>query len=686
MEMYGNSRCVEYSEIVGNILSVPSYKKNVREGRIRVVRKGGNGRVALIDYASLPERIKRAYDAMFPTASNDVIQQEMKSVLKSDSKAMEYYRRYTNAAGNGLTDVMQAEYVKNAEVLNEMIRVDNEMTAMKKKMGGSRKGVWEAVVSVCEKLRAEYKHTLPVNESRLREKYNSYRKDGYKVLISGKVGNQNTRKIGPAEARLLIKLKRSRVPVYTDAQIYEEFNVQAEKRGFDQLKSATTVRNFLYEPSVLPLWWSAVYGEQSWKNKFSALLKTELPSLRDSLWYSDGTKLNLYYRDDKNVVRTTAVYEVMDAYSEVFVGYDIAPTECFDSQYRAFRMAVEFSGHKPYEIVNDNQGGHTKMSANGFLNNISHVQRRTAPYSGQSKTIESAFGRFQSQVMHQLWMFTGQNITAKKENSHINREFLEANVRNLPTLEEAKVLYKECRDKWNAGTHPKTGLSRMDMYMMSENPETPAVTEIDMVQMFWIKSKEAITYTNSGIKVTIDKQTYEYQVYMKDQPGVRDDSFALKNTGRKFHVLYDPYDMTMVELWEVTATGLRFATEATPKLSIFRNIQERDEDENIMMRAQIESNARTRALAHFTMEDFDINEMINPEYFGLSTPEPKGISKKRLDEYKTAYERGKITSPIAVPELVEVEDQGEAEPATLGAYTKAVSNMEEMYLNKWLNQ
>ena len=46
-----------------------------------------------------------------------------------------------------------------------------------------------------------------------------------------------------------------------------------------------------------------------------------MPSLRDSLWYSDGTKLNYYYRDAKGERRTLFMYVVMDTYSEVFLGY-----------------------------------------------------------------------------------------------------------------------------------------------------------------------------------------------------------------------------------------------------------------------------------------------------------------------------------------------------------------------------
>ena len=335
MEMFGNIRCVTFAELVtqGGILSKPNYDKKVKEGKIKPLTRGGNGRKVLIDYVSLYKPIKEAYDAKYPDAEQKLKEQikeeTMSDTLRTDSKAIEFYRdKFTLSDGSNLTDVKQAEYVLNAQVMNEMICVENEMKSLHRKSGYSHsKEIWEAVMGTCEKLRLLYQHTLPGNAARLREKYNAYKKYGYEVLVSAKNGNQNTRKIGPMEGRLLLKLKRSKFPVYTDSQIFEEYNRQAIERGLKPIKSMTTLRNYLYDPAVMPLWFAAVYGMQKWKSKYSSLLKTQLPQMRDALWYSDGTKLNLYYKNADNKMCTTSVYEVLDAYSETLIGYDIAPKE-----------------------------------------------------------------------------------------------------------------------------------------------------------------------------------------------------------------------------------------------------------------------------------------------------------------------------------------------------------------------
>ncbi len=50
-------------------------------------------------------------------------------------------------------------------------------------------------------------------------------------------------------------------------------------------------------------------------------------------------------------VKTLQVYEVIDAYSEVFLGYSVCETENPRAQYAAYRMALITAGHRPYEVV-----------------------------------------------------------------------------------------------------------------------------------------------------------------------------------------------------------------------------------------------------------------------------------------------------------------------------------------------
>ncbi|MBF7093229.1 hypothetical protein IUY40_16980 [Flavobacterium sp. ALJ2] len=123
------------------------------------------------------------------------------------------------------------------------------------------------------------------------------------------------------------------------------------------------------------------------------------------------------------------------------------------------------------------------------MTKFSHLAIKTQPYNGKSKTIESAFGRFQTQFLAQEWNSTGQNITASKTSSHPNMEFILANTDKLPTLSELKAIYLEKRTQWNQAPHYKTGKPKIDMYFESINPDALKVIPFQIVDFFLDRTK-----------------------------------------------------------------------------------------------------------------------------------------------------------------------------------------------------
>ena len=622
----------------------------------------------------------------------------MDSRLKSDSKAVDFYKRYTPK----ISLDRQAEYVLNAKVLNAMVAQETGLRNKHSEHGYTHKKlVRDTVVALCEELRKSFEHTLPKSEPRLLEKYNDYKKRGYVALVSGTTGNQSARKVGPREGRILLRLKRSKFPVYDDMQIFKEFNrIVAERnaraiREEDRLKpieSSQTVINYLYKTAVKLWWYGAVHGEIAFKNEFMPLFDTKLPDMPNTLWYGDGTKLNLYYKDyDKKqkrmVARTIDVYEVMDACTEVFLGYSFG-VENFLTQYDAYRMALETWKVKPHEIVTDNQGGHKKPEAQYFFKRICHLHKTTMPHNGQSKTIESAFGRFQMQVMHKLYNYTGQNITATKENSHVNVDLIMKNIAQLPTLEEMKEQYLACRREWNEMLHPtsETGMTRMEMYTTLSSPNAEPLDDFEVQELFKLLSKDSVKYSKQGFIFERNKLEYRYMVYGED--GLVDMNFHMQNVGNSFRYKYDPKDMTAVELWEVCAEGrLKYAATATPKVVIHRATADRTEEESARLFAQIHANKRALAGHYIACEELLLEECMNEAYTKLVMPIPVGESQKSMDRQREEYANEELTAPVQYPEGMgpgTYEPEPEEEPAGIaspGEYTKQTSGMTdvEMY-------
>lgn len=669
MEYYNKTLCVTFKELTeGGIITGPTLLKNVQRGNIQSAnRGGGEGSKALYVYASLPMKYRMMFEAKYGKPADVLKAQELKEWVKEDSDARAFYEAFEydlNGVQTRLSQKLIDEYTSNASVLKMLWERMNELTSTTHALGGGRRGdLWDIVFTQSEKLREVTSHTLPKNLARLKEKMSQFKKNGYESLISGKIGNKNTLKITEDAGRRLIALKRSRVPVLTDSQIFETFNQECEAKGWKTLKSVRSLKTWLESAAIEPLWHDAVYGEMSAHQKFDRRHKTQLPSMRDALWYGDGTKINLYYRDDEGKVRTTSVYEVIDAATEVFLGFCISDNEDYEAQYMAYRMAIQVSGHKPYEIVHDNQGGHKKLQNQQFFDKLCHIHRTTAPYNGASKTIESVFGRFQMQVLHKDWRFTGQNITAKKDSSRPNMEFIEANKDKLYTYDELKAAYLKARTEWNEMAHPATGEQRIKMYEQSENPETPVVTPSDMIDMFWVTCDRMSTFTSSGIEITVKGKKRVYEVM--SEPGVPDIEWRRKHTYQKFVVKYDPYDFQSIRLyWKDKAGELRFERVAEPYIVIHRAIQEQTDGEAAFIRHQQKATEESRIERQVAGREIEYAEGVAPEQNGLTSPDLKGVSKdvqRQIDRRLRKY--GK-----------------EPEELSLGRVTKKTSNIDWMEL------
>ncbi len=645
----------------------------------------------MIDYYTMPESIRSIGDKLFQEEIEAMKRQEeekyISTQIKFDREAVEFYKTYIAPNGGKISTERQLEYILNAQVMNEMVRIEKKRQSAHAASGRVRSAdVWSSVLKTCETLRERCGHTLPLNPGRLREKFNAYKKYSYVALVNGNVGNKSARVINKAEGRLLLKLRRSRFPVYTEMQIFEEYNRQAPLRGLKPIKSPNTMHNYLHSPEVKIWWYAAVHGEREFKNKYMPTFDTILPSMPNALWYSDGTRLNLYYKvyDEKQkrmVARATDVYEVMDACTEVFLGYYIGDGENFHSQYRAYRDTLTRWKVKPYEIVTDNQGGHKKLASQGFFKKICHLHKTTMPHNGQSKTIEAAFGRFQAQVLHKLYNFTGQNVNTKKLNSKPNMELITKNIDKLPTLEELKEQYAQCREEWNNDFHPtsETGMRRIEMQTAIQNPKAQALDDYEAEEIFMIYSPMPVTYQKEGYAFTIDKQEYRYMVY--DKEGNVDMNFHLLNVGNKFHYRYDPENMTNIELWQVTDTGLKYAAIATPKVKIHRATQERTEEENEILFAQLDANKRTKAAQYIAAEDLFAEECMTEGYYKLNIPLPVGISKTDMERYRDEMKAGRLKVPVPIPEKVEIPEPALIDVETMegvvsdGDYTKQISCM-----------
>ena len=694
MELLGKAIAVTVAELTRSddgaaVMAYEAYRSLARRNSLVILRPGkGLAHPALIDWNSLPMRFKEAWIEKYGDPNE--LRKEKMEELRYDTEAVAFFASYQLADGTFLKSSFQTEYILNATVLNRLVEMTEDQKIIRSRCNMSSRINWDGIYNECEALRLQYGHTLPTNTARLRDKIRQYKAEGYDCLISGKLCNSSASKITPEAGRQIIALKRCRFPRRTNAQIFEEFNKIAEQKGWKPLKAVSSLVQFLSRPEVEVMWKDVEIGEYALNMRTRRQNKTIMPQLRDSIWYGDGTKANLYYKvydanQGKWKLATTMVFEVIDAATECLIGYHISPRENFEAMYEAYRQAIEFSGHLPYELVFDQQGGSRRLDAQDWFDKIATLARHTAPGNAPSKTIELAFRHFQSQVLYQNVNFTGMNITARMEQSHVDQEFLLANVDKLPTYQEFCKMYAECRDRWNSMPHSKTKQPRMEMYLSQVNDETVVVTDGMKKNLFMVKSNKAVRCTNHGIVMTYNGQEFTYEVYKEDKNGHKtpDLDWLHRNLGRGFYVEFDPHNPTAdVRLYTKDDYGFKYICDAGEYFTIHRSMLEQTHDERVFMRQLEWDNKVMRVKDYVTKQMLEMDHNVAPEQFGYNRPNLKGISEKEFRQiFEDLMASGFIASLKNEPELP--DNAAEVLPGSLGKIQKVVSNTTRDVASYW---
>ena len=680
MKKFGDTILVTFQELVeapaGSaepVMTVPCYKSLTNRTPGLVIRSGkGPGRHAEVDYRMLPIKYRERFNSIYGDPFEIMRQQEEKDKLdlRVDPAARAFFEDYVLADGTHLKTTHIDKFALNAAVIVRLISMEEGQRLERRKLGNSTPVNWDAIYEECDTLRDLYGHTLPSSRPKLRAKMREYRCQGLSCLVSGHLGNSNSMKITPEAGDYLVALKCCKVPVRTNAQIFEKFNADAARMGFKPIKSEATVTSYLNRPEVAVRWTASVIGDTAARTIYGRQHSTVLPTLRDSLWYMDGTKLNLFFKeyvDGKYRMATLNVYEVIDASSEVFLGCAFhTGNESFPVIYEAVCAALEFSRHKPCELVGDNQGGTKRADAQAWLSKVARLFRNTAPHRAPAKTIESVFGRLQQQYLHQNWNYTGGNITARGDAARINRELVLANVDALPTREEVKRQYLEAREAWNNALHPDQrsfeGKSRLEVYLESVNPQSVALDDAALKELFWIMKPKPSTFTAYGLVFQVEGREYQMEPY--DASGDPDLAWRSRNTGREFYVAYDPHDMSAVKLYTYDPKyGYRFETMAGDYTKIHRALQEQTEEERSFIRRQDERDKVDRIARHMETDALLRRYGLAPDQQGLVDPGLSGFNESKKT-YERLAEKAAASLEEAAPEVY---------PDTMGAQEKADS-------------
>lgn len=532
MEYYGNTLCISSNELVETgIMSRACYDKAAARGSLQVVRRGGgaSGCVALIAVDSLPTRYKTKVQEKFPGGAEARLKGWVTSNYQVDQNARVFYsdRRQTKL---DLTPEKIEEYVVNASVLNTCIALYDRASAYRKLMG--EKYDWNMMARTVAILKDEYHHTLPESMLRFRQKVNQYKQGGYGALISGKFGNQNTRKVSVKLEKLILGLWClpnkpygaqvsdlyesficGETDVY-DVKTGELFNPDdfTDKEGNPITLSDTTIRNVLNKPSNRVIWDKE---QLSW----TSFMHESMPHMhRHGGEYSlsqitmDDVDLTRKLKDTKQRVKA---YYAYDAVSQCVIGASYSRTkdpqlvkECFRDMFRLIARngwgipaGIEVENHLMSEYK------YTLLQEGAVF---SHV-RYCAPLNSQEKYAEPLNGAKKRSVIHRnhtgigrfygkwQWRAEASKVSDASNDTYEDKEYF--------SMEE--LIADDRRDsyEWNHALHPNQkkypGMTRWDVLLEHINPNLKPFDPVTLARYIG-EEVETSVRRNSTVRVAYE--------------------------------------------------------------------------------------------------------------------------------------------------------------------------------------
>ncbi|HEY4195236.1 MAG TPA: hypothetical protein VGM63_06860, partial [Mucilaginibacter sp.] len=213
----GNILCLEGFEFVkdknqNGLVPKGTYDSLKAKGKIVIHGRGGNGGGVLIEYESLPAAYKILVNSKFGNPYEYMAKQPILDLIAPDSKAIDFFERYRKQDGFPLKPKCRIEYANSAAILNALQYLLKDKKALKNTFNISLGDFWQYASEIVKEVADRLPNSLPASSRRLKPLYKEYLKEGYKVLINGRIGNDYSRKVGEDLERLILSLYISGKP------------------------------------------------------------------------------------------------------------------------------------------------------------------------------------------------------------------------------------------------------------------------------------------------------------------------------------------------------------------------------------------------------------------------------------------------------------------------------------------
>lgn len=535
-ESFGNTIAVPVKAIIDSgIMTESNYKQLVLRKKVKVLQRGCLGTPALADFSSFPERFRRVMETVFGDPKAERSTNALDEFLGQDTKAMEFYSSYEVDENRYLPSETIKEYYANACVLNAVHLLLNSRRSLQKMCGGTVKAYWPTIAqNVMDLDREQYPHSLPLNDRRLKDRYNQYQKGGYEVLIHKNFCNKNSAKVAEdAQQALLIEFMAD--PRNLDnAQVAILYNTVARAMSWKEITPAAVG---IWRQKNETMIYAGRRGSTAFRNKKTMQVHRSAPTAPLYYLTLDGWDVELMYQefDGKKTTyhqRPTAVV-VLDPSVKYILGYALGTHETPELIAQALRNAMCHTAQlfgKMYRSHQVQSDRYAIKKMTPFYEAIAHLSTPAKAHNAKTKVIEPYFKHLNHDYCQFEKNWSGYGVTSDKENQP-NIEYLNKYKKDFPDFEGVCNQFSAIIEKERA--------KKIDEYMKLWS----ATAEDDKLEMsvenylltFGITKGKTVMREASGLHKTIDGVKYTWDSF---DPAFR----SYDHIG--WTILFDPTDMT----------------------------------------------------------------------------------------------------------------------------------------------
>jgi hypothetical protein len=675
VEYYNNTMCIQGGWLYNNIVPEGSYKSSVYRGHFRVIRRGGNGRTALIEYNSIPERFKSVikkklgYDPTAVTTLDAFVEH-----IVPDITARAFYEDFIKPDNRHLNPVQIIEYYTNAIVLNAVRTALAEKTALRRssgnRIGRPRASVFNSVHQLHTLYNGKgepiYPHTLPDNDDRLGRTFNAYKKEGYIYLIHGGIGQRNAAKVDDeVKESFLIELMGDGRNVDNE-QVAWAYNETAKLKGWKTI-TASAVGNWRekYKLEIYP----GRHGVSAFRNNKAMQVKRSKPTGALYFWSLDGWDVELLYQEvteDKNGGRRTTYHNrptvvvVLDASINYPIGYAIGDHETPELIKAALRNAANHTAElfgQRYRVLQIQSDHYQIGTMAPFYECLSEKFIPAQVKNAKSKPVERYFGTINNRYCHLMPNWSGYGVTSRKENQP-NDDQLNKLRHDFPDWDGVcrqvvgimELIRSEKRaeflESWAAVPAENKHPLSEEKYLLSFGATN---YKADKTVQKYLLQGDGITATINGVERTFDCFDIEFR----------------RHAGVRWTLLFDPESLTKA-LAVNDDRSLQFTLEnkyIQPMALIDRKDGDAEElqrvrDFNKVLEQHI-IEARTKS-SETVRKTFDEGPELNDTLAKLVLVDSKGQHKDRRNDSRRRIKANEIdvedVSPVLVGHIGEEEE------------------------------